>query len=1004
MSEVFQVPNDDTNLIEIVEPNGGATLGGFGPTGIPFGNCAQGSGGLSGMTANQIPVAATATTVTSSVPTTGTGNVVLSTSPTLTSPALGTPSSLALTNANNLPIGGINASGSPSSSTFLRGDGSWATPGTTGSGSPITTPSPFLFGTSSNTVDMQFSGPNPFVDVRTYNVRAMNPSSAPAKTGITANCTASNATISISAASSFQNGDGVCIFAAGATHSLSTPGAPTVTPSIASAATGTGYVVNGSSSGATAYQYQVVWTNQAGGLTAASTAGTTSTGASSLGSQNFSITSCSRTNNTVTVTCTGHGLTSASVGAMVLITGTSDRPNFDGWFNVQSVTNANTFVLQPSKLDSRNGASTSSTGGTLYYWNCNHVALPTPGTGVWQAYVYGRTSGSMVLLGVSGPVISSLSSDPTYMVFDDYGSTMTANCSLPAWVPTTPPGSATANNLVTTISSGAGTTTLVLTNAPSQNISTTPILYDSTPNFIAAVTAATTGTIYFPSTTATNTSYVFNSFCDISSLGIKAISQAGQVSLNHTMRLATGTQWHGDLTPNLLQLPSFGIESHIPLLIGTANPGIVISNGTFRGLYFENTAANMYNSLFIGPGGIPTGLIENCTFSGGGASDFMGVHVIMWAQSSAGGAAGFTYNECMFSSGPTQVDGSTATPLFICKQFGEMNFNGIMANRRGFFFAPNSAGLSLDWNMKYEVQGNITPLLIFTVPSGNASGWLRCAGAIIDTSPHAILYHAAYTGTYNPAEVIIVGCENPLQGIVTGYGFPNISAFGVTGPNAIGANTGIVSSAYATIGDGIFASGGNGASQGLMSANKHIALGTSNSLFTNTTQPAAPTVAVVSAGPPYSKAGTNQTYSYCAVFANGGVGPQSAASSTATTDGTSQQATISIPAAIPGAVGYFYYGGGILMAGLQTGLSLLVPASFVGAGALAAGGGPAGIQGSKVWANTIQITSTAFASLGSPANGSMVFCSDCVGGSNTTCSGSGSGTLAVRANNSWRCL
>jgi hypothetical protein len=39
--------------------------------------------------------------------------------------ALGTPSSGTLTNATGLPVGGISATGTPSSSTYLRGDGSW---------------------------------------------------------------------------------------------------------------------------------------------------------------------------------------------------------------------------------------------------------------------------------------------------------------------------------------------------------------------------------------------------------------------------------------------------------------------------------------------------------------------------------------------------------------------------------------------------------------------------------------------------------------------------------------------------------------------------------------------------------------------------------------------------------------------------------------------------------------------------------------------------------------
>lgn len=54
------------------------------------------------------------------------------TSPILTTPALGTPSALVLTNATGLPIGGISATGSPSGSTFLAGDGSWKIPPGTG--------------------------------------------------------------------------------------------------------------------------------------------------------------------------------------------------------------------------------------------------------------------------------------------------------------------------------------------------------------------------------------------------------------------------------------------------------------------------------------------------------------------------------------------------------------------------------------------------------------------------------------------------------------------------------------------------------------------------------------------------------------------------------------------------------------------------------------------------------------------------------------------------------
>ena len=57
------------------------------------------------------------------------------TSPTLTTPALGTPSALVLTNATGLVAStGTTATGTPSSTTYLRGDNTWATPAGGGSG------------------------------------------------------------------------------------------------------------------------------------------------------------------------------------------------------------------------------------------------------------------------------------------------------------------------------------------------------------------------------------------------------------------------------------------------------------------------------------------------------------------------------------------------------------------------------------------------------------------------------------------------------------------------------------------------------------------------------------------------------------------------------------------------------------------------------------------------------------------------------------------------------
>ena len=63
--------------------------------------------------------------------TSGTGTVLaLATSPTFVTPALGTPSSGTLTSCTGLPIGGISATGTPSATNYLRGDGTWSSSGT----------------------------------------------------------------------------------------------------------------------------------------------------------------------------------------------------------------------------------------------------------------------------------------------------------------------------------------------------------------------------------------------------------------------------------------------------------------------------------------------------------------------------------------------------------------------------------------------------------------------------------------------------------------------------------------------------------------------------------------------------------------------------------------------------------------------------------------------------------------------------------------------------------
>jgi hypothetical protein len=852
--------------------------------------------------------------------------------------------------------------------------GSWVLigPGSATLSSPITSPNPLQFNV--NTV---FKGPNPYVDIAAYGGRAVSASGTPGNPGCTATINSGLTAATLSSACGLITGDGIDIWGAGATNVLSTPAAPTVTPRIAQGSTGTGYVVNGPA-GATSYAYEIVAFDAGEGVTAASAAGTTATGAATLGANTVNITSQSRANNVTTVTtATAHGLPIGCGG--ITITGCpvvfisnanslTDVAEFFGWFVVTSVAD-NTHFTYNSGIDTRFGVlSAISTGGTATWWNSNNLQLPTTNpAGVRQYAIYGRNCpGTCNLIGISLPVNSVNQGDVAYMTWDDFGATMMGSATFPGWLPTTAPGAATNDTLVTTIASGGGTTSITTANAASNSVAGATILIDTTPALLAAEVAAfaSGGAVYISSPSVTTNNYFINSYADISSVnGYAVISQSARMILNDTIVWQNG-QWHGDLQLSggsaTMSGGQFSFESHAPITVGAAYPGIYMKNGggTFRGLTFQGPA-NMYDLIF-NTGTAPV-IFEDTVFNGGSGADLMGVQYYGWA--STGGGFGGIFRNITFGAGtPTS---STATPLFIGKNSGLWNFRayGTLSNRGLTFIAGNNGGCNVTWDLAGDIQGGSMPVLAFM--SRGVGGGINWQSGNLDTVGQPAVANWSVNGA-----AFVSGIGSGSSGgiaTLTGNPFATVTMSTLTSSlSLIGQNFNL------SIGQSVGGILDGGANSGFAQVLRGDSiLGANYSFFTDPGVPAAPTCAVITGGPPFAEAGTFQ-FLYSGIYPNGGRGVASPLSNSCTSNGTTQQITVTLPSLLPGVGTYVWQDQGNNFSKVNgscpntttTALSWTYEGGNCGFGSIPAstGGGLAGIQNGKVWAQSEVIGQTTITS------------------------------------------
>lgn len=609
-------------------------------------------------------------------------------------------------------------------------------------------------------------GPDPHADVIAFGAHGY--SFTALKT--TATMGSGSTAVTVASGTNFINGDGVTIIGAGASTGLSTPSAPTVTPSIAAGETGLGggtsqgMVVN-SLTGASTYKYRLIGRTKFGGHTAVSSATTISNGQATLGLQTCTIATASLSNGTITITTATP--CNVSVGARVHIYGTTSA-DFSGTYTLATVNTGTqeSFTITNTALDSRGlGWQMSdlvtlagATGGTMAFYFSNHLTW-TPVANTWEYYVCAErlAESNYHLIGVTKPSSSVIGwVDAQY---DDYGSPFNDSQTYPPYIETgsdTPnsndaicnSGTALPDPLTTTIVSGAPTTSWVLANASSNAVSGQTAIYDDAPNILAAANSISpasgspAGTLFLPPLVGAY--YQINSYLkfpiDIS------VKQLGTIEANETIELPGSITWSGfDAVRGVAQFGFSGSST----VTGIANPMFYFSGGSVNFTYEALANSKIDTSGAVNGGTLIVcdcrPLIMSYVALDGGTdanTDYLSMDLVI--RSSTTGGTEIAGNHLELTGGPDQVVDKTWTPGVYIPPFqngsggllGQQNINfkcdDCNYSRRGITAYPGGGVYEFNWGHR---QGGLTPFLELGCPSGcgNTVAFVKINNLLLDT-------------------------------------------------------------------------------------------------------------------------------------------------------------------------------------------------------------------------------------------------------------------------------
>ena len=799
----------------------------------------------------------------------------------------------------------------------------------------------------------KLKGPNPYIDVTYYNLRALN--RQPVTTG---SITSGTHILRVANGADFQNNDGVSVLGAGPAITIATPSAPTVVASNAAGPLKSGQTV-ANSSGSTAYEYRIVARTRLKGYTAPSVATTITNGAATLGPITANVSSWTQNGKTVTVnTASAHGQVTS---AWVTITGDTAIAGA----HTITVTSGTQFTFTSSQTTANGAPSSGTTGGLVNGFAGNHISWSAV-RNAWTYCIYGRTTGSNTLLGVSYPenTDSRVQSDPTYNTFDDWGSTYTT-AATEAACPATVPSVAQNDSLSTTIASGGGTNTLTLAANASNTVAGARVAFDNSPNLVTAAAASTQnhagqlGPLYFPcAQSGSGASYFFDTVADTAqNPRTLSVMQCGNIQLIDTMILGA-TVWMG-FPRNPLQGSSFAYD-HYPPIQGAA-PMLLYANGkvTFSSVQIRGTAANGQTLVLEeSNSGIPSNRWDNVAFNTIGSSDFTSSHLV--ERQGIQGAAVETFNYVNFIPGSP----ANGAPLFMrTRNGGVYVFNHVFTNRRSLFFGGGTQATFIDF---YEQAANATSCKIMIGNFARVPGSVSIINSIEDTTYAPILCY--YGGASGYVSITQSGGSGGGFPSVQGDGGMTVDFFGVGGAtNNFGQNYASTFHSLSGFGiEGVSSTAVTWISQSRY--NLSIALAPTASIFSQTSTPSAPTCSVSAGG---SVAPATYTFQYAPVFLSKGEGPLSSASKSCTTTKGKQTVTVNFTP-VTGAIGYDLYRNGF---SLQCASPFLIgnsnttfvwtnqPACGQSAPQLA-GGGPNAIRAAGV--DALQVSTTA-APVGNPS-------------------------------------